>query len=113
MTKTSFPRDKICGDAFGADVTKQFHLINEPLTQKLQQFTTKISSNGVRFFSPNHQLMDVDFAAPKDKFGGGFVAKRLDFDHFYFSEVSKLPDVRNFSKSADNGSCYTAWLKFY
>ncbi|MEP7252336.1 MAG: geranylgeranyl reductase family protein [Ginsengibacter sp.] len=96
LDKDIFPREKICGDAFGADVTKQFHSINEALTQKLQQFAGKVPSNGVRFFSPNHQQMDVEFASPKNKFGGGFVARRLDFDHFYFSEVSKLPDVEIF-----------------
>ncbi len=96
LDKDTFPRDKICGDAFGADVTKQFHLMNEDLTKKLQQFTNKVPSNGVRFFSPNHKLMDIDFAVPKDKFGGGFVAKRLDFDNFYFSEVSTLSDVEIF-----------------
>ncbi|MEP7231161.1 MAG: geranylgeranyl reductase family protein [Ginsengibacter sp.] len=96
LDKDIFPRDKICGDAFGADVTKQFHLINEGLTKKLQQFTKKVPSNGVRFFSPNHKLMDIDFTVPKDKFGGGFVANRLDFDNFYFSEVSTLSDVEIF-----------------
>ncbi len=96
LDKDIFPRDKICGDAFGADVTKQFHLINEGLTKKLHQFTKKVPSNGVRFFSPNHKLMDIDFAVPKDKFGGGFVAKRWDFDNFYFSEVSTLSDVEIF-----------------
>ncbi len=96
LDKDTFPREKICGDAFGADVTKQFHLIDEGLTEKLQQFTNKVPSNGVRFFSPNNKLMDVDFAVPKDKFGGGFVAKRLDFDNFYFSEIHTLPDVEIF-----------------
>ena len=96
LDKDTFPREKICGDAFGADVTKQFHLIDEGLTKKLQQFPNKVASNGVRFFSPDHKSMDVDFAVPENKFGGGFVAKRLDFDNFYFSEIISLPDVEVF-----------------
>ncbi len=103
LDKDTFPRDKICGDAFGADVTKQFHLIDKALTEKLQQFTKKVPSNGVRFFSPNHKLMDVDFAAPEDKFGGGFVAKRLDFDNFYFSEINALADVTIFQNQQVTG----------
>ncbi len=96
VEKDIFPREKICGDAFGADVSRQFHLIDEKLTEKLYQFTNKITSNGVRFYSPNHKAMDIEFAAPEDKFGGGFVAKRLDFDNFYFTEIAKLPDVKIF-----------------
>ena len=51
IDKETFPRDKICGDALGADVTKQFHQISESLTGKLDQFAEKIPSNGVRFFA--------------------------------------------------------------
>ena len=96
IDKDIFPRDKICGDALGADVTKQFHQISEALTEKLDQFTEKIPSNGVRFFSPKHQMMDIQLAKPKDVFGGGFVSKRIDFDNFFFSETAKLPDVTVF-----------------
>ncbi len=96
LDKDMFPRDKICGDAFGADVTKQFNLINEGFTKKLQQFSTKVPSNGVRFFSPNHKSLDIEFVVPQNKFGGGFVAKRFDFDNFYFSEISRLSDVEIF-----------------
>lgn len=103
LEKDTFPREKICGDAFGADVTKQFHLIDEGFTKKLQQFTNKVSSNGVRFFSPNHKLMDIEFAVPENKFGGGFVAKRLDFDNFYFSEINTLPDVEIFQNQQVTG----------
>lgn len=96
IDKETFPRDKICGDALGADVTKQFHQISESLTEKLAQFAEKIPSNGVRFFSPKHQKMDIQLARPKDIFGGGFVSKRIDFDNFFFSETAKLPDVTVF-----------------
>lgn len=96
LEKDTFPRDKICGDAFGADVTKQFHLLDEGLTDKLQQFTNKVVSNGVRFFTPDNKLLDIKFTVPKEKFGGGFIARRLDFDNFFFSETIKLSDVEIF-----------------
>lgn len=106
IDKETFPRDKICGDALGADVTKQFHLISESLTEKLDQFKEKIPSNGVRFFTPKHQKLDIQFTKPKDTFGGGFVTKRIDFDNFFFSETAKLPDVTVFQNqkiiSVDN-----------
>lgn len=96
IDKDTFPRDKICGDAIGADVTKQFHLISESLTKKLEQFPKKIASNGVRFFTPKHQKLDIEFARQKDKFGGGFVTKRIHFDNFFFSETTQLQDVTVF-----------------
>ena len=106
IDKETFPRDKICGDALGADVTKQFHLISEALTEKLDQFKEKIPSNGVRFFTPKHQKLDIQFTKPKNTFGGGFVTKRIDFDNFFFSETAKLPDVTVFQNqkiiSVDN-----------
>jgi len=96
LERDIFPRDKICGDAFGADVAKQFHMMDAGLTNELQRFDKNISSNGVRFFAPNHKLLDIEFTVPKDKFGGGFVSKRLDFDNFFFTEISKLPDIEIF-----------------
>src|SRR6185437_1504169 len=106
IEKEVFPRDKICGDALSSDVTKQFHMISEPLTEKLNQFQEKIPSNGVRFFTPKHQNLDIKFDQPKDIFGGGFVSKRIDFDNFFFSETAKLPDVTVFQNqkiiSVDN-----------
>ena len=38
IDKESFPRDKICGDALGGDVAKQFHLMSETLSRKFEQF---------------------------------------------------------------------------
>ncbi|MDQ6890141.1 MAG: geranylgeranyl reductase family protein [Bacteroidota bacterium] len=96
LDKDIFPRDKICGDAFGADVTKQFHILGKELTDKLEQFTNKVPSNGVSFFTPDNKLMDIEFTVPNNKFGGGFISRRLDFDNFFFSETIKLPDVEIF-----------------
>ena len=108
IDKETFPRDKICGDALGADVTKQFHLISESLTEKLDQFKEKIPSNGVRFFTPKYQKLDIHFTKPKNIFGGGFVTKRIDFDNFFFTETAKLTDVTVFQDqkiiSVDNNS---------
>lgn len=120
LDKDTFPRDKICGDAFGADVTKQFHVLGKGLVKKLEQFSEKIPSNGVRFFTPNHHTLDIEFTVPKDKYGGGFVAKRMDFDNLFFSEITALPDVEIFQNqpvisanaNAENISITTATVTF-
>lgn len=93
VDKETFPRDKICGDALGADVAKQFHIISESLSEKFSGFKNKIPSNGVRFYTPKHQQLDIQFKKPEGIFGGGFVAKRLDFDNFFFAETASLPDI--------------------
>ncbi|MEO5908240.1 MAG: geranylgeranyl reductase family protein [Ginsengibacter sp.] len=98
IEKDIFPRDKICGDAFGADVTKQFHILSEDLANNLQKFTHKIPSNGVRFIMPEDRLLDIQFTIPNEEYGGGFVSKRKDFDNFFFSEISKLGDIEIFQK---------------
>lgn len=93
LDKETFPRDKICGDALGADVAKQFHRISESLSEKFSGFKYKIPSNGVRFYTPKHQQLDIQFKKPDGTFGGGFVSKRLDFDNFFFAETANLPDI--------------------
>jgi geranylgeranyl reductase family protein len=93
LDKETFPRDKICGDALGADVAKQFHRISESLSEKFSGFKNKTPSHGVRFYTPKHQQLDIPFKKPDGDFGGGFVSKRLDFDNFFFSETANLPDI--------------------
>jgi menaquinone-9 beta-reductase len=120
LEKEVFPRDKICGDALGADVSRQFHLMNADLTEKFSQFKESLPSNGVRFFAPNYKLLDIEFKVPKNKFGGGFIARRIDFDNFFFEEISKLPDVEIFQNeqvtaaiaSPDKISLQTAYHNF-
>ena len=93
LDKETFPRDKICGDALSADVTKQLDRISKSLSENFSGFKNKISSNGVRFYTPKHQQLDVAFKKPESAYGGGFVAKRVDFDNFFFSEIANLPDI--------------------
>ena len=96
LDKDTFPRDKICGDALSADVTKQFHLMSGELIKKFEQFQNKIASNGVSFFTPGNNKLEIKFTVPGDKFGGGFVSRRIDFDNFFFSEAKNLADVEAF-----------------
>lgn len=96
LDKETFPRDKICGDALSADVAMQFHKISESLTEKFGGFKNKIISNGVRFYTPKHQQLDIQFTKPGDDFSGGFVSKRIDFDNFFFSETAALPGIEVF-----------------
>lgn len=96
LDKTAFPRDKICGDALSADVVNQLYRLNEELGNSFEVFSQKTDSHGVRFFSPNGQKLDIDFENPQHGEAGGYIAKRIDFDHFMFSQVSQLSNVDTF-----------------
>ncbi len=96
LEKTQFPRDKTCGDALSADISRQLHLMSNELGKKFEMLAEKVVSTGVRFFSPNYECLDIAFQAPREHFGGGFVARRVDFDQYLFDEVKALPDVEVF-----------------
>jgi geranylgeranyl reductase family protein len=106
LDKETFPRDKICGDALGADVAKQFGKISKSLSEKFTVFADKIPSNGVRFYTPKHQQLDIKFTKPEDASGGGFVSKRFDFDNFFFSETANLPDIDIFQNEKISSVIY-------
>jgi len=93
IEKESFPRDKICGDALSADVVNQFFRMNPDLANQFLKTPSKQASNGVRFFAPNGQFVDVNFTNPTYKESAGFVMTRLDFDHFFAEQVKQLPDI--------------------
>lgn len=93
LEKDIFPRDKICGDALSTDVINQFSWMNPELAQQFQKLVSKTTSRGVRVFSSNHQSLDVSLNNLKSS---GFVAKRLDFDNFYFNQINNLPDIQIF-----------------
>lgn len=96
IDKDVFPRDKICGDALSADVVNQLFRIDTNLGTEFLKSVPKQSSYGVRFFSPNQQCLDIDFVNPNHKEAPGFIAKRRDFDAFYFNQIKNLPGIYPF-----------------
>ena len=96
LEKDIFPRDKICGDALGADVVNQLYRIDPKLGQRFQNLVQKKASGGVRFFSPNHECLDINFTNPIHTKAAGFITKRIDFDNFYFNQIKDTPDISIF-----------------
>lgn len=95
LDKSEFPRDKICGDALSPDVVNQLPFLSENLVNSFYLFSHKISSYGVRIFSPNHKHIDIPFIRNGiDKCG--YICKRKDFDNILFQELKSMNHVTIF-----------------
>jgi geranylgeranyl reductase family protein len=84
LEKENFPRDKTCGDALSTDVINQLYRIDPNLAQQFLDRVEKTASNGIRFFSPDNQCLDISL---NDARSSSFITKRLDFDNFFFEQV--------------------------
>ncbi|MEO8085437.1 MAG: NAD(P)/FAD-dependent oxidoreductase [Bacteroidota bacterium] len=81
IDKSTFPRDKICGDAIGGRVKKVLKEIDPDLLQDLDNYPSKNKSSGWKLFSPNGKTIEVNFVNP------GYVSRRLDFDSWLYNKT--------------------------
>ena len=96
IEKSIFPRDKVCGDALSPDVINQLNLINPQWIEQFQKSVAKKPSEGIRLIAPNFRMLDINFNQPEGLKLDGFVAKRIDFDHFMFNQIKRLQDITIF-----------------
>lgn len=89
IDKAKFPREKICGDALSADVLRQLQKFYPEVYRKFIAFNPKTASHGIRFYAPNGKMLDIPFQ-PSGEDAPGFICRRLDFDHFLFSQLTAL-----------------------
>ena len=82
IDRSTFPRDKICGDAIGGRVKKVLRDISPDLLAELEGYPSKNRSSGWKLFSPNGKTIEVNFVNP------GYVSRRLDFDSWLFGKTS-------------------------
>ncbi len=97
--KSSFPRDKICGDALSADVVNQFYRLDDSLGKSFEAMSEKLDSHGVRFYSPNGRELNIDFVNPNYGKAAGYISKRIDFDSFWFDQVKEQDNIEIFLNS--------------
>jgi geranylgeranyl reductase family protein len=81
IDKSSFPRDKVCGDAIGGRVKKVLGEIKSEFPNELKNYPQKNISSGWKLFAPNGKTIEVNFVNP------GYVSRRIDFDDWLFSKV--------------------------
>lgn len=94
VDKSSFPRDKICGDAIAPYVPAVLQSIHPKYKKAFEQFKDKQVVNKLRVIAPNQQIIDLPF--PNE----GVISMRKHFDHFLFEQAHQLPNVSTFLGTA-------------
>ena len=113
IDKSTFPRDKVCGDAISGKVTTLISRLDPAMMERFHDLGKQVDVWGIRFVAPNRKALDLPFTpnyVRQEKAAPGYVAKRLDFDQFLIDEVKRRSnitflegvEVREFTK-VDNG----------
>ena len=114
--KASFPRDKICGDAFSGKVVDTLNKIDNQLLPEIMQFPSQADSWGVIFIAPNRKELRVPFKPDYDRSSDripGFISKRIDFDNWFAEKLKAKISSRfkenigfnNFEKNENGWLC--------
>ena len=85
IDKSTFPRDKICGDALSGKVVYALNRVAPGLSAKLASISTEfLPSWGISFYAPNGKALQVPFKQnpSPEQMAPGFIATRMDFDAF-------------------------------
>ncbi len=103
-----FPRDKVCGDALSGKAVATLKKLNPEIACEFSELTQQfLGSWGVSFIAPNGVRIDVPFRKEMAEMreAPGFIAKRIDFDHFLVQHLdpaktktyfgAKVVDVTN------------------
>lgn len=103
LEKSSFPRDKICGDALSPDVLNQLEKLDGNLKEKfLSNYSAlKAHVSGIKLIGTKGNATTIDLIDPIRHHG--WVVKRMDFDNFLFEQICDLPDVTIFQDTKVEG----------
>ena len=94
LDKSSFPRDKVCGDALSG---KSVKLLDE---MRLLDGLNKLDGaiiNRIIFGNPNHSECELHLNKSLNKrhISHGYVIPRKSFDNYLFTAASKGSDVKS------------------
>lgn len=87
IEKSSFPKDKICGDALSLDVMNQLKLIDTNLAAAFELVAEKIPSYGIKIISPAGHSIELPLNHDESHNRCGYVCKRMVFDHFLYEQL--------------------------
>ena len=94
LDKSSFPRDKVCGDALSG---KSVKILDElDLLEDLDKLDGAII-NRIIFGNPNNSECELHLNKSRNKrhISHGFVIPRKVFDNYLFNKASKVSEVEN------------------
>lgn len=95
LDKDRFPRPKVCGDALGGKVINVLKRIPGSIYEDFLHNVEKHPSRGIRFFSPQRQMVTVPFPTGKEESlkTPGYVCRRELFDNFMVSHLRRARDI--------------------
>jgi len=111
LEKSTFPRDKICGDAISGKVMYQLNrILPEASKAFCDQAEKREVANGIYFGAPNGNGIGIQSPKPRFNLPVGMVSTRLDFDNFLFEQMLKYEraevwqgvKVNNISRNAES-----------
>ncbi|HMQ48521.1 MAG TPA: geranylgeranyl reductase family protein [Saprospiraceae bacterium] len=97
IDKAQFPRDKICGDAISGKVTTLLKRLDPDILSRFDADPMQVDVWGMTFVAPNHQEIHIPFhpnMVQETQMAPGYVAKRVDFDHFLIQEIQRRDNIQ-------------------
>ncbi len=88
LDKSSFPRDKICGDGLTIEVMHHLKLLNPDYLRELSETAEFLPSWGAKAIAPNGREMFLEFEENNLPYAPFYTSKRLNFDEFLLSKLS-------------------------
>jgi menaquinone-9 beta-reductase len=93
IEKELFPREKVCGDAVPAYVSKVLNTINPEYAGAFERLAEKKKTDVCRIISPGRKTLDLKFPEY------GFICRRLIFDAFLFDLVCHVQNIAIFHET--------------
>ncbi|MFT3884489.1 MAG: NAD(P)/FAD-dependent oxidoreductase [Flavobacteriales bacterium] len=92
--KSTFPRDKVCGDALSGKVMRALERLDPSLAATLRADARQLPSWGVTFVAPNGKALHVPFSRHTGQGEApGAIMPRLDFDALLFDRASRAEGI--------------------
>lgn len=103
IDKSSFPRDKICGDAISGKVTTLLNRLDPQILERFHNKSIQVDVWGINFFAANGKAISIPFKPNYVKNAAsapGYVSKRMDFDHFLVQEAQRRDNISFYDNRA-------------
>lgn len=99
LEKSTFPRDKICGDALSLDIVNQLPILSVEVLKEFEALTTKVPTYGVKIISPKGYEVELPFYKNGQK-KSAYLCERFVFDNFLFEQLTKKSNTEIFQQTS-------------